>query len=250
MICLFPSGLFFDDLVQLSKLNFIHAEWNILLQKILNTKDTNKLAKPPTPEIKARTHHALERKLTPNPTRTISTVMFEERKSTLDISRTDDFENEKIKAGNYYWITIHKDSIGKGLFFQPSQSVCHYIRRSLKTSVYKPFLQKFEYLTVLSLSLIIGTRNNYYYNERLVENSLIAEHGVWKIREDNYIYQKYLESSRELTYLETLEKHSFKELKSIFWSHDSNFLSLLEVDIINDIIKNSSNPTLSHRFHF
>lgn len=103
-------------------------------------------------------------------------------------------------------------------------------------------MEKFEYMSILALSLINGARDNYYYNERLVENSLISEHGVWKIRDENYIYKKYLDaSSRELTYLETLEGQSFKELKNVFWSHDANFLTLLEADIVNDLLNHSGN---------
>ena len=237
MICLFPSGLFHEDLTQLSKLRFIPEEWDTLLQKILNSKDaSSKLIKPATPESHRR---STERKLTFGPGKGLTRT--EEKKSTANL-KIEDSESEKIKAGNYYWLQIHKDATRKGLFFQPSQSVCSYIKRSLKSSIHQAMMEKFEYMSILALSLINGARDNYYYNERLVENSLISEHGVWKIRGENYIYKKYLDaSSRELTYLETLEGQSFKELKNVFWSHDANFLTLLEADIVNDLLNHSGN---------
>lgn len=245
MICLFPSGLFFDDLVQLARLSVIDEEWITLLPKIIHSRDDgSKNLVAPTPGIRARPRGS-ERKTTFNAPRNF--FHFEKRDVPQNLNKTaspipfyDENDVEKIKAGNYFWVTIHKDTIRKNLFFQPSQSVYNYIKRSLKAYSYQHFLEKYEYLTLLSLSLINAVKNNYYYNERLLENSLVAEHGIWKIREDNYIFKKYLESSHGLTYIEDLDI-PFKELKSIFWSHDPNFLSLLEVDIANDLLKHSSN---------
>lgn len=236
MICLFPSGLSFDDLIQLANLKFIPSDWDALLQKMLNSKDASaKLMKPAFPE----SDHG-GKKTTQPPSRN-QLLEEEETKSADKVTSkaelwVDEIDSEKIKPGNYYWLTIQKDTVRNGLFFQPSQSVHSYLKRSLRTSLTKQILDKFEYLTILSLSLISGAKNNFHYNERLLENSLVSEHGVWKMRDENYIYQKYRDSSREMSYLEKLEDQSFKDLKQVFWSHDSNFLSLLEVELINDLL--------------
>ena len=144
--------------------------------------------------------------------------------------------------GNYFWVVITKDPIKEILHYQPAQFVNKFIDTNLKSDVANFDLQKLQYMTLMSLSIIRRLKELYYYHEKLIEHSGISNHGLWIYDEKNTFYTQYMKDKRSYTYIDEYHGESSKALdlqtiRKVFEAHEMNFLSCIESDTIMSIIK-------------
>ena len=145
-----------------------------------------------------------------------------------------------IIPGNYFWVVVTKPTKST-IHFKPAQSVCEYISTKLAQENPKWHLAKLEYMTLVSVALIENAKRGYVYNERLVENSLICEHGLWQYRETNIFYKSRIQNQTDHSLLQNISSESASELATTFQQHEENFLSCLDLTQLTTLLNNPSN---------
>lgn len=212
-IGLFPSGLTTDDLNELSFLGMLPENWKIVMKRL--TRNPSEIA-----ELNND---------------------IEDQKATQEQwdTKTD---YQLLVPGNYFWIVITKDPAKEILYYQPAQFVNKFIDMNLKLDVANFDLQKLQYLTLLTLSIIKRLKELYYYHEKLIEHSCISIHGIWNYDEKNSFYIQYIKDKRSYTYIDEFHHESPKALdldtiKKIFEFHQPNFLSCIESETVVSIVK-------------
>ena len=151
----------------------------------------------------------------------------------IDMKNNDEDKiKDDFKPDNYFWINIVKDAKDSEIRFSPTQFVTNYIDKYLKHETYDVGIQKLDYLTCLSLSMIRRLRELHYYNEKLFEFSSISSYGIWRNSDVGY-FQMNLGEEQKLTYIDDFD---VTKVKKCFFNHEPNFLSSIEVYNIDDII--------------
>ena len=148
----------------------------------------------------------------------------------------------RIAPGNYFALNITEDSTRENvLFFSPSESALMYTKKIATDDQLDMLLAKMTYLGLLCLSMIEQAKVENLYNEHLVEYSMICDHGIWLKRKDNSLVQDWYKL-RENFGFQNKEKSAegpSTELYKIFQMHESNFLSVLDVEQMKMLLEKS-----------
>ena len=213
MITNFPSGLVWEDIEELCELKSVSPGWEEVLARLLSQDQESKKSEGEEDVVEE---------------------VDEEAEGDEEIGRNVS-EPPKIKPGNYFWITIAKGPHST-LHLKPAQSIYQFITKNLRNEFPELQFAKLEYLTLFALNLIERAKTNYFYNEQLIENSLVCEHGVWVHRGSNSFYKKHLDGGMTAIYLQGMSFDGMKELGAIFQEHETNFLSCFDLDVIKSLL--------------
>lgn len=200
-ICLFPSGLSYQDMEELSLQGRIPSNWKSILISYLQAK------KQP------------------------------EKLQAADDEQTDEekqLERSDFKPNNYIWINILKDPLTNEIYFVPTQFVSRYIENNLKEDSYRQGIKKLEYIAILSLAMIEKAKANYDYNEKLIEFSSVSYYGIWRPSQGR-IFNVYSDNN-QIIYLNS-PAFDLSSLKKCFGYHESNLLSCVETIIVESVMK-------------
>lgn len=222
MISSFPSGLGWEDLEELCHLKIFRPDWEDILARLLSQDQDAE--KPEGEEIEEEVEEEEEE--------------VEEEDEGGEVSIQE--RKSKINTGNYFWITVARGN-NSNLFLKPAQSVYQFIAKNLRNEYPEWQFAKLEYLTLFALTLIERAKTHYFYNEQLIENSLVCEHGIWNFREENSFYKDQIEGEMTSIYLRRMSFDGMKELWTIFQEHETNFLSCLELELIKPLLASPGN---------
>lgn len=205
-MCLFPAGLSFKDLEQLSLQRKITNSWkSALLSQLQEDNSDPHMFLSLNPDISTKAKNK-QNKITQN-----------------------DFV-----LGEYRWTKIEKDQDNE-IKFQTQKLVKEIALISFQKDFYTQVLQKLKFMVSLGLSVISQIRSNNYYLENLVEFSAISTYGIWQTFSEDY---KSSGSKEQINsgFDDFQEFYDFEEMKKWFVSWESNFISCLEPDIIKNML--------------
>ena len=215
-IGLFPSGVSTNDLKELASLGMVPENWKVVMKRL--TRNPSEIAE-------------------------INNDVEDQKANQEQWDTQTDYQ--LLVPGNFFWVVITKDPAKEILYYEPAQFVNKFIDSSLKSEVVSLDLHKLHYLTLLSLSMIRRLKNLYFYHERLIEHSIISNHGLWMFRDENTFYRDYLNNKRYYTYIDEFsdgtKAFDVVSIRKVFEAHESNFLSCLESDTIISIIQSDGN---------
>ena len=141
-----------------------------------------------------------------------------------------------FQPGRYFWlqILVLKET---ELLFRPAESVRAHIHMNLDRELMEVEMQKFEYMSLMSLAMLARLKAMHAYSEKRLENSAICEHGLWKISKYNAIYANYLKHSDSLECCHEENIRTPGDLLSLFERHENNFRSCLHTSILKKLVQ-------------
>ena len=148
-----------------------------------------------------------------------------------------------IKPGNYFWISIIKDTQQRIQVYQPAQFVCRFVENQLEPDpiLNQLKIHRLEYLTLMALSIINQLKHLHYHHEQLFEYNSVSNHGLWAYTDDNAFYTKYIKSSKSFGYVDKWNEKSgscdLSRIKKIFELHETNFLNCIEAEAVLSITR-------------
>lgn len=145
------------------------------------------------------------------------------------------FFNSTFHPGRYFWLDIINLK-EEELIFQPVEIISSVIYEKAEPELLDAEMEKFEYLTFISLSLLDNLQKIHAYSEKLLENSAICKHGIWKIDGFNPIFAKYMTKRFNLKAISEHQSISLRDLQYTFERHDANFRSCLNLAVIKSIL--------------
>jgi len=222
-VCLYPSGLAFTDMEELSTKGRITKQWKEILLAFLKKKAlSNQYC-----EQEKKEGGEEEAKFDAN-----SRVMKEiTERGGKPIERSD------FKPDNYIWLNITKDAVSGEVWFVPTQFIIKVVEKYCGDCFAKQTLKKFEYMAILSTSLINKIKKNYNYCEKLVEFSAVSTFGLWKLPIKGEMCM--MKDADLIQYIENKE-YDFDKLKQWFGLHENNFFSCFDPDAVQRVISNKN----------
>lgn len=217
-ICLFPSGLSFQDLEELSDQRRIPQDWKEILLDFLKNNSLSNQYQYQLKQIEEKFEIQLDE----------GEVSICREKKVRKLERGD------FKPNNYIWLSITMDPIDKEIWFFGKELIIKYVEKTFKQDICDQNLIKLEYLTILGNGLIDRIKANYDYIEKLLESSAVSNYGLWRAPEGKYF--NIFKKENRLKYLEN-PIYDFDKLKRLFGSHESNFFSCLESKVLEYVDK-------------
>ena len=211
----FVGGLSYFDFKELGRLGFISEDWaRVLLELIHQTKPPEQKEPAILEGDPANIQRRQERR----------------KKHSHKLTFIQVF-----KPGHYFWLRITARKNGN-LQFQTIGAVRTALYRQPDPQLQMAELNNMEYMALLSLSLIFQAKKTYVWNEKILENSAMSEHGIWKFSDKNPIYLKFKEGDGLINYITGEESRiNARELRFIFNAHELNFRNCLSLPLLKQL---------------
>jgi len=220
-ICLYPSGLSFTDMEEMAAKGRITTSWKEILYSFLRTKS---LCNQYCSQVQKE-----DGGVEPKPECPIAKDMIERQGKPI--------ERSDFKPDNYIWLNITKEPSGTEIWFVPTQFIIKIAEKYLTDCFAKQTLKKFEYMAIMSTSLINKIKKNYNYLEKLVEFSSVSSFGIWRLPAKGEMCM--LKDANLIQYIDKCE-YDFDKLKRWFSLHESNLFSCFDPDAIDRLVTNKN----------